>query len=108
MTTDSTSDYQSLRDRAERLTADLNQLRLDEALLAGLLFGDDQAAGKDFRAIAAQLRAALGHLDAIIAAYQTTNALGPLINACRAAKEWRGVNEKPKTAQDASGAIQSP
>ncbi len=55
-----------------------------------------------------ELATALGHLDAIIAAYQTTNALGPLINACRAAKEWRGANEKPKTAQDAPRATQSP
>ncbi len=59
--------------------------------------------------VEAELATALAHLDAIIVAYQSTNALGPLINACRAAKEWRGVKSAGLTnAQDASGAMQSP
>lgn len=98
------ADYQSLREHAERLTADLNQLRLDEATLASILFGDDHTAGKGFREMAAAMRTALAHLDAIIAAYQNHDGLGPMLLAIRAAKEWRGV----KTSQDALGAIQSP
>lgn len=44
---------------------------------AAWLFGEDQTT-------------AINHLDAIIAAYQQ-DGIGPLINAVRAAKEWRGV-----------------
>lgn len=74
----------------DNLIDQLAQAKLDEALLAALLFGDDQAAGKGFREMAAEMRTLIGHLDAIIAAYQQ-DGIGPLINAVRQAKEWRGV-----------------
>lgn len=51
----------------------------------------------------AELLTALTHLDKIINAYQSTNALGPMLIAIREAKEWRGI----KTSQDAPGATQS-
>lgn len=38
----------------------------------------------------AEMRTALAHLDAIIAAYRQPG-LGPLINTVREAQEWRGV-----------------
>ena len=34
---------------------------------------------------------ALAHLDAIISAYTEDDGIMPLVNACRAAKEWRGA-----------------
>lgn len=40
--------------------------------------------------VEAELATALTHLDSVIAAYQQPG-IGPLINAVRAAKEWRGV-----------------
>lgn len=41
----------------------------------------------------AELHTALAHLDRIIAAYQSTNALGPMLLAISEAKEWRGVRD---------------
>lgn len=93
---------ETLVDCVNRLVQENAHLRLDEVTLADILFGDETA-GKGFRAIAAEMRTALGHLDAIIAAYRQPG-LGPLINTVREAQEWR----QAKTAQDASGAIQSP
>jgi len=93
---------ETLADCVNRLVQENAHLRIDEVTLADILFGDETA-GKGFREIAAEMRTALGHLDAIIAAYRQPG-LGPLINTVRAAQEWRGV----KTSQDASGAIQSP
>lgn len=77
----------------DNLIDQLAQSKLDEALLAALLFGDEHDAGKGFREIAAEMRTLIGHLDAIIAAYQQ-DGLGPIINAVRVAKEWRGARHK--------------
>lgn len=41
----------------------------------------------------AELDTALVHLDTIIAAYNQPG-IGGLVNACRLAKEWRGVKER--------------
>ncbi len=57
--------------------------------LASVLF--DDPAGKGFQEITAEMRTALGHLDAIIAAYQNNDGLGPMLLSIREAKEWRGV-----------------
>lgn len=85
------------------IVAENAHLRLDEAALASILFGDDHTAGKGFREIAAEMRTALAHLDAIIDAYQNHDGLGPMLLAIRAAKEWRGV----KTSRDAPGGVKS-
>lgn len=87
----------------DQVESELKALRVDEAALAAILFGDNTA-DKGFREIADEMRTALAYLDAIIAAYQTTNAIGQMLIAIREAKEWRGV----RTSQDASGATQSP
>ena len=58
------------------------------ALEAGIDAGD--LTHGQMRRLIAELRLTRQHLDAVIAAYQQPG-IGPLVNACRVAKEWRGV-----------------
>ena len=91
---------------ARRLNAELHTLR-ERATILELSTENGTEIMRQNAVLTAQMRIALDYLDAIIYAYQTNDGIGRLLIAILQAKEWRGVNEKPKTAQDASGAIKS-
>ena len=65
-------------------------LLIDEelhAIEAGIDAGN--LAHAHVRMLIAELKLTRQHLDSVIAAYQQPG-IGPLVNACRVAKEWRG------------------